>query len=143
VRPELGFALGARGAQSEGAGDSGPGIVVATIYHLDPTDEKERDFIRFFDERLAPALAEAGAPVAAAFVTERSANTFPRLPVREGAHVFVWFARFASVRAYERHRAALTASPGWRDSVAVELSSRVREPFVLRLTPTRRSRLHG
>jgi hypothetical protein len=138
-----GFTFDADEPSGTGVGDAGQGIVIATIYHLDPTDEKERDFVRFFNDSVAPVLAEAGAPVVAAFVTERSANTFPRLPVREGEHVFVWFARFPSTRAYDRFRTALAASPRWRDSVGVELSSRVREPYVLRLSPTRRSRLHG
>src|SRR5690348_8073698 len=33
------------------------------------------------------------------YVTELAENTFPQLPVREGEHVFVWFASFADEEA--------------------------------------------
>ena len=117
------------------------GLVVATIYHIDPTAEKERDFVQFFQGTISPILASTGAPVIAAFIPERSVNNFPGLPVRDGEPVFVWFSRFESVDAYDRFRAALAATPIWRDSLSVELSSRVREPYTLRLSPTSRSRL--
>jgi hypothetical protein len=55
----------------------------------------------------------------------------------------MWFSRFPSVAAYERFQRVLGDTPLWRDSVAVELSSKVREPQTLRLSPTARSRLHG
>jgi hypothetical protein len=117
--------------------------VIATIYHIDPTPEKERDFVRFFEDSVTPLLTAAGAPVIASYVPERSANTFPGLPVREGEHVFVWFSRFPSADAYDRFLGTLAATPRWRDSMAVELSSRIREPQTLRLSPTARSLLHG
>lgn len=143
VHPGAGFdAIDAKRSPSNG-GRAGQGLVIATVYHIDPTDEKERDFVQFFEQSVTPLLVAAGAPVIATFLPERSANTFPRLPVREGEHVFVWFSRFPSVAAYERFQQVLGDTPRWRDSVAVELSSKVREPQVLRLSPTTRSRLHG
>jgi hypothetical protein len=39
--------------------------------------------------------------VPAYFATERSANNYPRLPVREGEGVFVWLAGFARGRPDE------------------------------------------
>ncbi len=42
-------------------------------------------------------------------------NTFPRLPVREGEHAFVWFAQFDDVSAYNRHRAKLCALREWTE----------------------------
>ncbi len=140
VRAGAGFELDA-GARTAPRSPS-PGVVIATIYHIDPTPEKERDFVQFFERSVTPLLQAAGAPVIASFIPERSANNFPRLPVREGEHVFVWFTRFASMAAYDRFREALAASPRWREAVGVELSSRVREPQTLRLVPTPRSLLH-
>lgn len=63
----------------------------------------------------------------ARFVTEPSVNTFPRLPVREGEHVFIWFGAYANPGAFEKERASLTRVP-WRTEV-------------LRLEPTPRSLL--
>lgn len=143
VHPESGFVIASDERSAAGEVGGGRGLVVATIYHLDPTPEKERDFVQFFEQSVTPLLVGAGAPVIATFVPERSGNTFPRLPVREGEHVFVWFSRFPGAAAYDRFRAALAATPRWRDSVEVELSSKVREPQVLRLSPTARSLLHG
>lgn len=143
VHPGSGFDLGRAERPAAGAAGAAPGLVIATVYHLDPTPDKERDFVQFFERSVTPLLADAGAPVIAAFVPERSSNTFPRLPVREGEHVFVWFTRFPNPEAYARFLAALASAPRWRDSVGVELSARVREPHVLRLSPTARSLLHG
>jgi hypothetical protein len=143
VHPGSGFTIDRDGRPPAGTVGSGQGLVVATIYHLDPTDEKEREFVRFFEQTVTPLLEAAGAHVVASFIPERSANTFPGLPVREGEHVFVWFSRFASAKELERFQQALANSPRWRDSVATELSSKVREPQTLRLSPTARSLLHG
>jgi len=82
-----------------------------------------------------------GGPAVASFSTEYAPNTFPRLPVREGEHVFTWFARFASVAAHAAYRERLVGSPHWR-ALAVALGRRVQgPPQVLRLAPTARSRL--
>jgi hypothetical protein len=143
VHPASAFVLTDEARAATSARRPGPGLVIATVYHIDPTDAKERDFIEFFEQTMTPLLVAAGAPVIASFVPERSANNFPGLPVREGEHVFVWFSRFASAAAYERFQRSLGNTPLWRDSVAVELSSKVREPATLRLAPTARSRLHG
>jgi hypothetical protein len=143
VRPDVGFPLGVDSRPPVGADDAGRGIVIATIYHIDPTEEKARDFVEFFEQQVAPLLRAAGAPAITSYVPERAPNTFPALPVRDGEHVFVWFAGFANSDAYDHFRATLAATPRWRDSVAVELSSKVREPQTLRLLPTARSRLRG
>ncbi len=69
------------------------GYVAANTCHLDaPTDEA---LIRRFETEIAPDLAAAGAPVMASFATESAENTFPRLPVRAGENVLVWFCRLA------------------------------------------------
>jgi quinol monooxygenase YgiN len=46
-------------------------------------------------------------PPLATFTTEYAPNTFPVLPVREGEHAFVWFARFADQAALDQHLATV------------------------------------
>ena len=81
--------------------------------------------IYYLPERETPEI-QSNAELAR-FVTESSPNTFPRLPVREGENVFVWFGAYASHAAFEKERAALTRVP-WPTEV-------------LRLEPTPRSLL--
>jgi hypothetical protein len=117
-------------------------LVVATICPLDPT--MEDDFPAFFARAVAPALMEAGATILAAYASEQSANNYPRLPIREGEHVFVWLARFPDRAAYEDHRAALAQSRRWNGDIAAALAQRlVGTPEVRRLVPTARSRMRG
>jgi hypothetical protein len=142
VHPESAFAIDRDDRPRPGVVGAGKGLIIATIYHIDPTDEKEREFVRFFEQTVTPLVEAAGAHVMATFIPERSANTFPGLPVREGEHVFVWFSRFPNADAHQRFERALAKTPLWRDSVAAELSSKVREPQTLRLSPTARSLLH-
>jgi hypothetical protein len=63
-------------------------LYVATIYHV------EDGFAGFFADEVAPVLAEAGVPPVAWLESEHAENSYPRLPVRTGEEVFVWFARF-------------------------------------------------
>ena len=96
------------------------GLVVATTY---PVADPEAAAARF--------TAEVGAGgVVGRFVTDPTPNTYPRLPVREDASVFVTFARFADAGAYERGAAA--------DWAPADLTGPVR---VARLAPTARSPL--
>jgi hypothetical protein len=136
VAPASGFALD---LAAPFTGFDGRSLVVATVYAFDaPVD---MDFLDFFAADLQPAVAAAGARVIASFSTEYAANTFPRLPVREGEHVFAWFARFDDLDAYTRYRETLVGDPGWR-TLAVSLARRLQgPPQVLRLAPTSRSRL--
>jgi hypothetical protein len=99
-------------------------------------------FVEFFEKTVKPAVTGSSATVLAYFATEHSENTFPALPVREGENVFVWFARFNEPAAYERHFAALTQFPRWRDEISKELARRFkRAPEILKLSPTTRSLL--
>ncbi|KGQ18371.1 NIPSNAP family containing protein [Lysobacter dokdonensis DS-58] len=138
VAPASGFALDLSSPHVAHAPDHG-GLIVATLYAFDaPVD---MDFLEFFAADLHPAVAAAGARVIASFATEYAANTFPRLPVRHGEHVFAWFARFDDATAYARYRETLIGGPGWR-AIAVALARRLQgPPQVLRLAPTSRSRL--
>ena len=118
------------------------GFLTANIYYFSrPVDA---DFIHYFENTMHPALMEANGFVLAYFVTEDSLNTFPRLPVREGEHVFVWFAGFQDQAAYESHLSQLTKSNLWSQDISKFLKRRlIRKPEILRLSPTPRSRLTG
>ena len=70
---------------------------------------------------LAPRLRAAGAELLGIYVTETGENTFPRLPVREGEPVLVWFARFDDDDAHHRYEAALLADGLWNTAVAEAL----------------------
>ena len=106
------------------------GLVVATICGF--ASEPPKDFIAACRHTLPVLCAAADARMVAAFVTEPSANTFPALPVREGEHVFVWFALFED--------AASARAIAFPADLARALS---KPPEILRLVPTARSRLHG
>jgi hypothetical protein len=138
--PTSGFSLGNKKRPRVGASQARSDLIAATIYYFDaPVDS---GLVQFFEKIVKPAVIGSDATILAYFVTEHSENTFPALPVREGENVFVWFARFNDPVAYERHIAALTQSPRWRDEISKELARRLkREPEILKLSPTTRSLL--
>jgi len=138
--PRSGLSFGNKERPRVGANEARSELIVATIYYFDaPVDA---GFVEFFEKTVKPAVVGSGAAVLAYFVTGHSENTFPALPVRKGENVFVWFARFNDPTAYERHIAALTQSPPWRDEISKELARRLTgQPEILRLSPTTRSLL--
>lgn len=117
-------------------------LLVATIYSFAaPVDQ---GFVDFFEHELAPTATRAGAKVLASYVTDHSANNFPRLPVREGENVFVWVAAFASPAAYASYQTALDHSPRWREQVQAKLSHDLIKPAEIhRLAPAARSLVRG
>jgi quinol monooxygenase YgiN len=116
------------------------GLVVATVYYLDPSAGAA--FVDFFERALKPALVEANISILAYFITENHPNTFPALPVREDVDVFVWFSHFPDRAAYEHHAAALASSTRWSNEIAEALTSRLKgPPEILKLSPTARSQL--
>lgn len=123
-----------------GATDTPSSRVVATIWHFTaPVDDA---LVRFFDADVEPALSAAGAHLLARFVTESAENTFPRLPVRTGEHVFVTFAHFADEAALAAFDARLATSPRWTEWLLPALAGRMKsEPERLVLAPTARSLL--
>lgn len=138
--PDVGFAPSRAPRPGPGAADIQSGLVVATICYLAPHTEDA--FAGFFETVVKPYLERASAKVLAALVTERSPNTFPRLPVREGETVFIWFSAFPNLAAYETHVAELTHSETWTKEVISEMARRTwRQNEVFRLTPTARSLL--
>lgn len=110
------------------------GLVTATIYPL-KSDPSEAG--RLFADRIAPALAADGVLPIAWFVTETSPNNFPRLPVREGERVLVWFAAFADDADRQAHAKAFSRA---HVAIAPMLSG---GPELLRLGPTGRSMIRG
>jgi len=115
-------------------------IIGATIHYLGPVTTAQ--FALFFEQSMLPRLKESGAQPIASFVTEESANNFPRLPVREHDRAFIWFARWASVSEEESSAARVAAWTGWRDSAPEAVfPALMRKPERLRLAPTDRSAL--
>ncbi len=135
ARPMAGFSLNGN-RRPQGSESDSTEIVSATICHLDapPTT----DFISYFETVLDPILTKSGANILAYFVTHDSANTFPALPIREGEHIFIWFAGFSDQAAYQRHMAAIAKSKEFSKELKRRL---IKEPEQLRLSPTARSRL--
>jgi len=117
-----GFSPGER--ESRGALRSGQGRIIAGVHAFDGPDDP---LFRRLAGDAVPALRKAGARSVATLVTDSSPNTFPRLPVREGEPVLVWFAAFAD--------------PDAADAVPDLFTERSIQR--LRLEPTVRSRLHG
>lgn len=119
-----------------------PGLIVASLYTL--AEPAAGGFSALFERTAVPRLAARGAMPLALLETEPGPNGFPRLPVREGEHAFVWLARFDDPAAHARHLAALDADPAWRDEVYPALARHfAAPPERWRLTPTARSRALG
>ncbi|MED5618791.1 NIPSNAP family protein [Ideonella sp. BN130291] len=117
-----------RGLGPQAGTGSGAGVVLATVCPLRaPADDA---LVDCFDRTIAPGLAGAGAELLACCATESAPNNFPRLPVREGEPVLVWFTRLSDP--------ALHAAPTLPDEFLARLSA---APQVLRLSPTERSPL--
>jgi hypothetical protein len=116
------------------------GFVVATVYHF--AQEVTPDFISKFNERLMPMFERHGAHIMGRFVTEKSRNTFERLPVRENVNVFVWFASYADRAAYESCLTKLAGDALWRDQAFADLYKSLQGwPEIIMLEPASRSLL--
>lgn len=119
---EPGFRLAPRAPA--GPTQAGPGRVFVGIHPLAGPDDP---LPGRFPGTGAASLRNAGATSVVTLVTEPAANTFPRLPVREGGRVLVWLAVFPD--------------PSQADAAARGLSDQPVQR--LRLEPTARSRLRG
>lgn len=142
ARSGSGFSLQDNDRPPPGSNDAAKGLVVATIYYFAaPVGD---DIVDWFERELKSVFTDAGACIIGCFVTESSPNNFPRLPVREGEQVLVWFARFQDQTAYEHYVTALAQSPHWRNEISETLARRLKgSPEVLKIAPTARSLLHG
>lgn len=125
---------------AHGRGEVGESLLTARIY---PFDAPVRaDFIDWFHREAMPLFETLGAQTVAALVTQETKNDFTALPVREGEHVFAWFARFGSHAAYARFFEAVTNARRWNDELLPALQRCLSgKPPLLRLAPTGRSLL--
>lgn len=109
-------------------------IVTANIHYLGPADARE--FTNFFETRLQPLLSAAGATPLWTLRSETAPNSFPRLPVREGQPVFVWFSRWRTPSELARFDDRWSRCSSWRDDAAAGLlPALMRKPERLRLQP--------
>ena len=141
LRPALpgsGFQLQHASRGTPGSMEEREVLWVATIYHLGRTTGA--DLAVFFERELRPHLTSSGVPVLASFVTETRPNSFPQLPVREDANVFVWFSRFARRVDYEKWSAAVEELLR-QSGVMTKLAELTKGCEVLLLSPTARSLL--
>jgi len=135
-----GFVLDPAERPGPEAPDADGGVVVAEIYSSARTVSKE--FIAGFESDVIPVLRRSGVVPLAHFVNEPAVNTFPRLPVREGEHVFAWFAAFPDRAVWLAASNSLRAQEVWNGTIAPRFAAAgLGEPHVLELTPTRRSLL--
>ncbi|MGH9319235.1 MAG: NIPSNAP family protein [Vicinamibacteria bacterium] len=124
-------------------GSSGPAQdrVVVTVYSLGESASPVT--IAALADEIRAAFEEARGTLVALLATEHAANTFPRLPVREGASVLVWIASYPNEEEYRRSMDDLLSLPRWRASIApgLETMSDGKPREVLLLQPTPRSLL--
>lgn len=136
--PGSGFATSGVARPGREASAPQSGLVIATLYYF--RQEVPAEFIARFDAELAPVFTRSGAHILARLVSEKSPNTFERLPVREDVNVFVWFARFADRADWERFQARLAGDGRWRDTLFAPLyKGLARAPETILLQPTARS----
>ncbi|KQZ59292.1 hypothetical protein ASD53_06930 [Lysobacter sp. Root559] len=140
ARPGSGFPPAPAARAPVGASQLPEAVYVAGICSLNAPAED--GFGELFDSAFAPLLRASGAELVATYLTDPSENSFPRLPVREGERVFVWFARYADEDHWANATRALNLDPRWRD-VLVEamLGDLAAAPVLLRLGPVVRSEL--
>jgi hypothetical protein len=133
ITPQSGFDLAGVARAARDSKQTNTGVIVARIYHLSGDAE---EFAEWFNEDVAPLLRETDVPILGAFVTEHHPNTFPALPVREDANVFVWFTRLPDRADYDRRIS--------EKEVSLKVSERIKaNPEVLFLAPTARSLLRA
>jgi len=118
------------------------GLFVVTLYDAKP--EMLASFGALFERSLRARMEAAGGTTLATYVTSAQPNNFPRLPIRMGEHIYIWVARFKDTQAYAAYQKRLEADRRWSHTLWPAARDQLsREPEVLRLTPTPRSRLRG
>jgi hypothetical protein len=129
ARPDMSLVIG----RDHAAPRQTPTDILIGLYVLNqPADEA---LVAGFDRDIVPRLRAEGVNVQGAFVTESAPNTFTRLPVREGEHMFVWVATLARMPVSPEYLKEITntsALDGTRASATL-----------LHLEPTSRSCLGG
>lgn len=139
--PNSGFAVDpgkrpARGAAPTPNDEVIRRFVVATLYYFE--GEVPAAFVAQFDRELTPLFEKSGAHLLACYVSEKSTNTFERLPVREKDNVFVWFASYADRAAYDHYIDALAGDQRWSGELFASLNKALQKPpetLMLQATP--------
>lgn len=138
ARADSGLAAPVRERAAPGAAAPAEGIVCIGVCELNAPAQD--GFLARFEREFAPLLIAAGLRPLGVYVSDDSANGYPRLPVREGEPALVWFAHCADADAPLR----LADRPDWRAAVADGLLGELKAaPQLLRLAPTARSELRG
>jgi hypothetical protein len=113
------------------------GLLDASIFYL--KEPASPELLNFCREKMQTMLLKEGAKQVAWYVTEPSANNFPKLPVREGEMVLVGLALFDDIASFSK----FAHGGKWDREIAPALSRWLsRAPESLRLTPTSRSAIH-
>ena len=134
AKGNAGFNLGGHLRPELNDSPSVPGFFAMTIYHLKRAAEE--CFLDIFARKLLPRLSALGVTSIATLVTEASANTFPRLPVREGEKVLVSLLRLRSGADFAEVRGRARAATADDAEITDQL---VGEPDVSHLMATARS----
>ena len=134
AKGNAGFNLGGHLRPELNDSPSVPGFFAMTIYHLKRAAEE--CFLDIFARKLLPQLSTLGVTSIATLVTEASANTFPRLPVREGEKVLVSLLRLGSGADFAEVRGRALAATADDAEITDQL---VGEPDVSHLMATARS----
>ncbi|HJS72986.1 MAG TPA: NIPSNAP family protein, partial [Vicinamibacteria bacterium] len=121
VRSGSGFAYDPRLRPSGGENLPSAGVVVATIYPVHEAVSASQ--LESAAAALESAFAETGSTLLAQLTTLRAENTFPRLPVREDANVFVSLASYPDETEYRRALDRMKSLPIWKERVAKELDA--------------------
>jgi NIPSNAP len=137
-----GFPLNSAGRPDSEASDTDGGLLVAEVHSSDRAVGDE--FFDGFETDGIPLLRRAGMAPLAYFVTEPAINTYPRLPVREGEHLFVWFTAFPDRAAYRTASNSLREQGAWDRTITPQFAAAgLQARQVLELEPTRRSLLRA
>ena len=116
-----GFKLGGHLRPELNDSPSDPGLFAMTIYHLKLAAEE--CFLDIFARKLLPRLSTLGVTNIATLVTEASANTLPRLPVREGEKVLVSLLRLGGSADLPKSEGACWQRPTMQRSLISLLES--------------------
>jgi quinol monooxygenase YgiN len=139
LRPAwAGSGMQERERAAPGAYEIPPGLIDLTVFYLNQPADAE--LLAFCRGRMTSTLTDGGAVALGWYVTEPTANTFPRLPVREGEQVLVGLALFNGAAAFD----AFAEGRAWAREVALGLSKWLaKPPESHRLVPTARSAIHA
>lgn len=138
ARPHSALAASAREREPQGGPASAGTVLTIGICAL--RAPAQEGFLERFERSFAPLLREHGADLLGLYVSDDAPNGYPRLPVREGEPVLVWFARERDGDGPVR----VQADPRWRATLADALLAELRQaPQWLRLAPCARSESRG